>query len=127
MELKDLKGLGPARLAALRAMRIFSLRDLLYTLPVSYRDGTKWEPCALASGETAVKGLLRAAPRLSRFHGLTKVTASLQDASGVLPLTWYNQPWVCQQYQAGEELLLWGRIAVKNGRRAMIDVYKRQP
>ena len=74
-----------------------------------------------------MKGLLRAAPRLSRFHVLTKVTASLQDASGVLPLTWYNQPWVCQQYQAGEELLLWGRIAVKNGRRAMIDVYKRQP
>ena len=29
MELKDLKGLGPTRLEALRAMGICSLRDLL--------------------------------------------------------------------------------------------------
>lgn len=121
MELKDLKGLGPARLAALRAMSICSLRDLLCTLPVSYRDGTRWEPCASASGETAVKGILRAAPKLSRFHGLTKITATLQDASGTLALTWYNQPWVCQQYQCGEEALMWGRVTEKNGRRVMLN------
>lgn len=121
MELKDLKGLGPARLAALRAMRIFSLRDLLYTLPVSYRDGTRCSPCAQASGETAVQGILRADPRISRFHGLTKVTASLRDSSGVLALAWYNQPWICQQYHGGEELLLWGRVTEKNGRRVMTN------
>lgn len=121
MELQDLKGLGPTRLAALRAMSICSLRDLLFTLPISYRDGTQWAPCAVASGETAVKGVLKAAPKLSRFHGLTKVSATLQDASGVLPLTWYNQPWVCQQYQGGEEMLFWGRVTVKNGRRAMVN------
>ena len=121
MELQDLKGLGPTRLAALRAMSICSLRDLLFTLPISYRDGTQLAPCAVASGETAVKGVLKAAPKLSRFHGLTKVSATLQDASGVLPLTWYNQPWVCQQYQGGEEMLFWGRVTVKNGRRAMVN------
>lgn len=121
MELKDLKGLGPTRLAALRAMSICSLRDLLFTLPISYRDGTHWQPCTLASGETAVQGVLKAAPKLSRFHGLTKITATLEDASGTLPLTWYNQPWVCQQYQGGETLLLWGRVTAKNGKRTMVN------
>lgn len=75
MELKDLKGLGPTRLEALRAMGICSLRDLLYNLPVSYQDGTHCAPCALAVGETAVQGVLRAEPKLSRFNGLTKITA----------------------------------------------------
>ena len=59
MELQDLKGLGPTRLAALRAMSICSLRDLLFALPISYRDGTQWAPCAVASGETEVKGVLK--------------------------------------------------------------------
>lgn len=121
MELKDLKGLGPTRLEALRAMGICSLRDLLYNLPVSYQDGTHCMPCALAVGETAVQGALRADPKLSRFNGLTKITAILRDESGDLPLVWYNQPWVCQQLHGGEIYLLYGRVTEKNGKRIMTN------
>ncbi len=121
MELKDLKGLGPTRLEALRAMGIVSLRDLLYTLPVSYQDSTRPQPCALAYGECAVQGILRADPKLSRFSGLTKITATLRDESGDLPLVWYNQPWVCQQLHGGETVLLYGRLGEKNGKRSMMN------
>lgn len=124
MELKDLKGLGPTRLAALRAMGIVSLRDLLFTLPVGYQDGTHIVPCALAAGEVAVQGFLRSDPKLSRFNGLTKITAGLQDESGTLPLVWYNQPWICQQLRGGETVLLFGRITEKNGKRMMMNPRK---
>lgn len=48
MNLSGIKGIGPTRLEALRAMGIGSLRDLLYYLPVRYEDRTIATPCAQA-------------------------------------------------------------------------------
>lgn len=120
MELSMLKGIGPTRLESLRAMGIDSLRDLLCYLPVRYEDRTQVVPCALAQGgEVLVEGIVLDKPKLSRFNGMTKITATLQDASGKLPLVWYNQPWVCQQLPVGQEIMFFGRMVLKNGRRAL--------
>lgn len=120
MELSMLKGIGPTRLESLRAMGIVSLRDLLCYLPVRYEDRTHITPCALAQGgEVLVAGVVLEKPKLSRFNGLTKITATVQDASGKLGLTWYNQPWVCQQLPVGQEIMLYGHVAIKNNRRVL--------
>ena len=120
MELTDLKGVGPTRLTALRAVGISSLRDLLYCLPQRYEDRTRVTPCAMThGGDVLVMGVVRDAPKLSRFSGLTRVTASLWDDSGRLPLVWYNQPWVMQQLPVGQSVMLYGRVTEKNGRRAL--------
>ena len=120
MELSTLKGIGPTRLESLRAMGIVSLRDLLCYLPVRYEDRTQVVPCAQAQGgEVLVEGVVPEKPKLSRFNGLTKVTASLHDESGKLALVWYNQPWVCQQLPVGEPMMLFGHVVIKNGRRAL--------
>jgi len=120
MELSMLKGIGPTRLESLRAMGIVSLRDLLCYLPVRYEDRTQVIPCALAQGgEVLVMGVVLDNPKISRFNGLTKVTASIHDESGKLPLVWYNQPWVCQQLPVNETIMLYGHVVVKNGRRAL--------
>ena len=120
MELTDLKGVGPTRLTALRAVGISSLRDLLYCLPVRYEDRTRVTPCAMAhAGEVLVMGVVRDAPKLSRFNGLTRVTASLSDESGRLSLVWYNQPWMMQQLPVGQSVMLYGRVVEKNNRRTL--------
>ncbi|MGN1019582.1 MAG: ATP-dependent DNA helicase RecG [Aristaeellaceae bacterium] len=120
MELSGIKGIGPTRLESLRAVGISSLRDLLYCLPVRYEDRTRVTPCALArAGEVMVMGVVADPPRLSRFGGMTRVTASIRDESGRLSLAWYNQPWVCQQLPVGECIMLFGRVAEKNGRRVL--------
>lgn len=46
IQLSAIKGIGPARLEALRAVGICSLRDLLYWLPIRYEDRTTPLPCA---------------------------------------------------------------------------------
>ena len=80
MELSGIKGIGPTRLESLRAVGICSLRDLLYCLPVRYEDRTQVTPCALArAGEVMVMGVVADTPKLSRFIGLTRVTASIRD------------------------------------------------
>lgn len=120
MELTSLKGIGPTRLESLRAMGIVSLRDLLCCLPVRYEDRTRVTSCREARGsEVLVMGEVRDAPKLNRFAGLTRVTATLHDDSGRLPMVWYNQPWVCQQLPVGETVMLYGRVVEKNGRRAL--------
>ena len=119
MELKDIRGVGPSRLEHLRAMGIVSLRDLLCALPVRYEDRTRIVPCREAAGEALVKGVVAEPPRLSRFSGLTRVTASLRDESGRLALCWYNAPWMMQQLPVGEPLMLFGRVSERNGRRAL--------
>ena len=120
MELTSLKGIGPTRLESLRAMGIVSLRDLLCYLPVRYEDRTHFTPCREArGGEVLVMGEVRDAPKLNHFAGLTRVTATLHDESGRLPMVWYNQPWVCQQLPVGEPVMLYGRVVEKNGRRAL--------
>lgn len=120
MELSTLRGIGPTRLEALRAMGIVSLRDLLCYLPVRYEDRTKLTPCAQAQGgEALVMGIVADAPKLNRFNGLTRVTSSIRDESGRLSLVWYNQPWVCQQLPLGQNIMLFGHVVVKNGRRVL--------
>ena len=121
MELSQLKGIGPTRLEALRAMGIVSLRDLLCNLPLRYEDMTQVTPCAQCKPGmmVLVEGELIDTPKLNRFAGLTRVTATLRDESGKLPVVWYNQPWLCQQLPVGERLLLYGRVGDKNGRRVL--------
>lgn len=120
MDLTELAGIGPVRAETLRAMGIFSLRDLLYTLPVRYEDHSRMFPCSTRQeGMILVSGTLLQSPRLSVFHGLKKVTATIEDDTGKMPVCWYNMPWLSAEMRAGQTLRLYGRLIVKNGRRVL--------
>lgn len=111
MDLSALKGLGKARLEALNQAGIYSIADLLCTLPSSYRDTTTITPIsAITEGEPCcIQGYLKKAPALARFKGISRVTASIADDSGSLPLVWFNQPWIKNQLPTDEPLLLYGK------------------
>ena len=120
MELTELSGIGPVRAETLRAMGIFSLRDLLYTLPVRYEDHQTVSPCATKKeGPVLVRGTIVQAPKLSFYHGLKKVTATVEDSTGKMPVCWYNMPWIANELRAGQEVSLYGRLTVKNNRRTL--------
>ena len=120
MELTELTGIGPVRAETLRAMGIFSLRDLLYTLPVRYEDHATAFPCATKhAGMILTVGTLVSSPKLSVFHGLKKVTATIEDDSGKMPVCWYNMPWIVNELKPGQILRLYGRLIIKNGRRVL--------
>ena len=115
-----MRGVGPARLESLRAVGIVSLRDLLYTLPARYEDRTQVTPiCDARGGEAMILGVVAEPPRVSRFNGLTRVTASITDDTGKLPLAWYNQPWMAQQLPVGQSIMLFGRIGISRNRPVM--------
>lgn len=118
MKLEDLKGLGPARLNRLRAMGINSLRDLLYFFPIRFEDHVHETPVSSAwEGEVMIRGTVHEKPGISYFHGLSRVTARIQDGTGCLSVCWFNEPWIMQTLPVGQEILLYGKIQVKGNRR----------
>lgn len=123
MTLSSLRGIGPARLDMLRAMGVTSLRDFLYVFPVKYEDRTRLTPIKeCVSGEDVlIQGIVREKPKYSRFGAMVRVTARIEDASGFMPLTWFNQPWMAQQLPVGVPILLYGRYTVKDGRRSLFN------
>ena len=120
MELSDLKGMGPKRVEALRAVGIVSLRDFLYSLPVKYEDHETEYTCAdVPEGPAVVCGTVYEKPSISYFKGLSRVSAVLKDNTATLSLLWFNQPWMIQQLPVGEKIRLYGRVVVKKGRKIM--------
>ncbi|MBR5231984.1 MAG: ATP-dependent DNA helicase RecG [Clostridia bacterium] len=123
MELKNLKGLGKIRLSALEKAGIVTVEDLLMSLPRSYRDTSVVTPIAeIREGvPCCVSGYLKAAPKLARFRGISRTTATLCDETGKLLLVWYNQPWIKDQVSAEEPLLLFGKPERDKGGRLFMN------
>ena len=120
MELTEMAGIGPARTEALRAMGIISLRDLLYTLPERYEDYSAVSPCNTNKpGNILIEGTVLQDPRLSVYHGLRKVTITVEDGTGKMPVCWYNAPWILNSVSAGQKIRLYGRLQIKNNRRTL--------
>ena len=120
MELTELSGIGPVRAETLRAMGIFSLRDLLYMLPIRYEDHSTVSPCATKEeGYVVVSGTVLQAPRLSVFHGLRKVTVTIADETGKMPVCWYNMPWLAGEIHEGQTVRLYGRLSLRNNKRVL--------
>ncbi|MHC1786360.1 MAG: ATP-dependent DNA helicase RecG [Christensenellales bacterium] len=112
MELRDIKGLGPKRLAALRSEGITSPRELLWRLPASYRDTSISHPIAqIRPGESVcVEVRIEEKPRAQYIRGLSIVRALAGDEEGQIRLIWFNQPWSAKLYRPGDTALLYGRV-----------------
>ncbi|MBQ9299976.1 MAG: ATP-dependent DNA helicase RecG [Clostridia bacterium] len=110
MELKELRGIGPSRLALLKKSGIETIYDLLTVLPSGYRDTTVITPIdQVRPGEfCCIRGKLKDDPKSAYYKGLNRTTASLKDDTGAIPLTWFNQPWIAKQLHAGDEVMLSG-------------------
>ena len=122
MELSELEGIGPVRAEALRAVGIVSLRDLLFTLPVRYEDRQTIYPCAFRNpGAVMVRGTITDPLKTSWFHGLCRITGTISDSTGRMPISWYNAPWIPKSIPVGREILLYGRMYIKNGRRQLLN------
>jgi ATP-dependent DNA helicase RecG len=117
-----LRGLGPARAAALQEAGLDSLRDLLWSLPYRYVDRGSLRPLgslelrgleAADPGIVTVMGTLRDL-RQSTTHvqrmALTEVL--LEDDSGTLRLIWFNQPYLARALKVGDRLLVFGTLSV---------------
>jgi ATP-dependent DNA helicase RecG len=112
LPLDALPGVGAPLARKLRALGLQTVSDLLLRRPRRYETAVEQVAIAELWGEdeVVVNGVVRTV-RLRRLRGRrTLVTARIEDASGSISATWFNQPWVAERLQPGTAVRLRGRL-----------------
>ena len=95
--LRALPGVGPARLAQLQQLGLFSLSDLVHYYPRGYEDRTHFCPIdGLQEGAAVCVRATVCQPVLSRRlpGGRTMARGAVADETGRAELVFFNQPYV---------------------------------
>ncbi len=103
-------------------MGVMTLRDMLYYLPRRYNDYTQLKPInRLEYGdELTVLGTIQSIHQRSLRSGKDPITeAVLSDGTGVLRLTWFNNPYIVRRLHQGAQIVLSGKIDIYLGRLVM--------
>ena len=105
------KGVGPRRAAALEKLGIVTKYDLLTHYPRTYENHSSLTKIAdIIEGETVlIVGRLYDDPTSREARGLTIINAILEDDTGYLKLTWFNQKYLLTKLRRGMRLLVIGK------------------
>lgn len=117
-----LNGIGPKTAQTLDQLGLRTLEDLLYYFPRRYDDYSQMKPInRLAYGdEVSVLANVKSV-NTRNLHGgkRTMTEAIVEDGTGTLRITWFNQPWLEKSLQPNTQLVLSGKIEMYLGRLCM--------
>jgi ATP-dependent DNA helicase RecG len=107
-----LKGVGPKMAQKLSALEIHTVKDLLYYYPSRYEDySTKIKISQLKPGETVtIAGEVVEFKNQYLKSGKTMQKALVKDDSGLVNLTWFNQPFLARIITVKEKAFFSGKV-----------------
>ncbi len=112
MSVQFVKGVGPRMAALLNKLGVFSVRDLLYYFPKRHEDRTRFTRISqLQHGEAStVRGRVLASENKQVRSSMTITKVLVDDGSGVLVLSWFNQKFRKDQFAKlkGREIVAYG-------------------
>lgn len=111
------------RAGGLSKLGVASVQDLLQHYPRYHVDRTKVrtireireEVAAGSEGEMQVLARIKTAPRVVPLKGRQSkakklVKATIEDGTGTIEVTWFNQTWILKAMPVGTEAFFYGRI-----------------
>ena len=117
MELKTdiqyLKGVGEKRAQLLRKLGVYTVGDLLHFYPRSYEDWSQIVSIEDARiGEVCcVRAIVDRKPVGARIRqGLTLYKTDVTDGRSIMQITIFNNRFLADKLEAGEEYLFYGRV-----------------
>jgi len=119
-----LPGLGPKRAAQLAKLGLFQVRDFLTHFPRAYEDRTREVSVFLAvdGDKVCVRATVAGAPVTSQLRkGLSVTKCRVFDETGMLNITFFNNPYVKSRLMAGEEYVFFGQIEARGGQKSMLN------
>lgn len=117
-----LSGIGPKTAQTLEQLGLTTLEDLLYYFPRRYDDYSQMKPInRLQYGdEVSVLGNVKSVfTRNIKGGKLTITEAVVEDGTGALRITWFNQPWLEKAIHPNLQLVLSGKVDMYLGRLCM--------
>lgn len=113
-----IKGVGPQIAQKLERLGSSTVWELLYLLPRRYDDYTNMQPInRLQYGEqvTIIGTIWETRARRSANNQVV-VQTTINDGSGAVQATWFNQPWLTGKLKAGMQVVLSGKVEQFLGR-----------
>jgi ATP-dependent DNA helicase RecG len=106
-------GIGPKYAAKLETLGIESIRDFIYYLPSRYDDLSKIEEIGSLKIDqiSTIQGKIIDAKSIRTFRKRMSITEALiEDSSGAIRATWFNQPYLEDYLKKGKEIRLSGKV-----------------
>ena len=119
--IEEIPRVGPQSQKKLKRLGIRTVGDLLFHFPHRYEDFSNLIPIATANNEIGriicVQGRITNIKNVRIFKRRMVITeALLQDKTGTLRVTWFNQPYLINTFKPGDFLFLAGKMTSKNGK-----------
>ncbi|MGD0612103.1 MAG: ATP-dependent DNA helicase RecG [Anaerolineales bacterium] len=117
-----LAGVGPRHAAMLARLGLNTLGDMLYYFPRRYDDYSQLKPIHdLFYGQqvTVIGTVISVHPRQVRGGKMSIFEGVINDGTGGLRLTWFNQPWLANRLKVGEAISVSGVVQQYLGRLVM--------
>ena len=123
-----MKLVSPARAQALAGLGVRTVRDLLTHFPRRYIDLSKRETVAGAriGGSCTIQGSVHEVKLKRPRPNLTLVEIAVVDATGVLMVTCFRQPWLKDQLKPGMGIAVAGKVEFDYGFKRMVNPYIEQ-
>ena len=113
-----IKGIGQKMAEKLNRVGAETILDLLYLFPRRYDDYTLLKPInKLQYGEqvTIIGTIWQTKVRRTRTNQ-PLIESIINDGTGSVQATWFNQPWLADQLRAGLQVVLSGKVEMFLGR-----------
>ncbi|MDO4337586.1 MAG: ATP-dependent DNA helicase RecG [Eubacteriales bacterium] len=119
--LRTLKGVGEKTEQLFQKIGIFTTDDLLHYYP---RDYDAYDPpvdiASLEEGAVrSVRGAVTSGIYINQVKNMQVVTVTVADASGKLPIVWFNSPYLRSTLKRGSVFIFHGKLIKKQGRLQM--------
>lgn len=117
-----LSGVGPKNAEILARLGIETLRDMLYYFPRRYDDYSQLKSInRLGFNEeiTVIGTIQSVSTRKARGGQFQIVEAVVNDGTGALRASWFNQPWIGKRLRSGMHVVLSGKTDQYLGRLVM--------
>ncbi len=111
------RGVGPQYARLIARLGIETVHDLLYHKPRGWQDRTQIMPISSAAqGESAMFAGTVTDARLKKMRRRgSLLDALIDDSTGQMALTWFNQPYIAEKIRVGDRVLAWGRVTSYQG------------
>lgn len=112
-----IKGVGEKTSALFEKLDIYTVEDLIMHYPRGYEVMELPTPIAQVKvGEvTSIEASIQSMVEVRRIRNLQIVTCNVQDASGMIKLTWFRQTYLKNVLKRGVHYIFRGQIVRKNG------------
>ncbi len=113
--IRSLKGVGEKAEQLFHKLGVETVEELLHYYPRDYEiyDPPEEIGSLVITKIVAVEGVIERTPTAKKIKNLQVVTTSIRDATGSIPVTWYNMVFLQKVLRGGTRCVLRGRLVFK--------------